>query len=111
MMSGNSNSINTGCEETNIKLEKYFPERENIAEELSTLLGHIEDSSGTTAGEETKLRSNSATAEATGKGNHDAGHVNEEDKEISQAEQPNNTEQFVPEEVSAKINLLNWPIH
>ena len=86
MMSGDSNSINNGCEKTNIKLEKDFTKREDYAEEQSTLVGHIEDSSGTIAGEETKVRSNFATAEAAGEGNRDAGHVNEEDKEISHAE-------------------------
>ena len=100
-MSGDSNSIDTGCEKTIANLEKDFTTREDHAEEQSTLLGHIEDS-GTKAEEETKLSSNFATAEAAGHANREAGHVkNDEDKGISHGGQANIEEQFVSEEVSA----------
>ena len=105
-MSWDSNSFNTGCDETKANLEKDYTEvdgicvpREDKEEEQSTLFSKSEGISGTKGQEETKFNRHITTSKTEGRADRDTDHVNNgENMDTSKAEQPE--DKFLPEEVS-----------
>ena len=75
MMSGDANSINIGCHETKVDLEKDISEIEGIGSPGEEM-GHLEESSGTKAEEDAKINMNDAAAKADAKPYCEADHVN-----------------------------------